>query len=297
MNPAEPLVSVVIPCYNAERFLKDCVTSVLEQTYASIEVILVDDGSKDRTAAVISELSADQRVRGVSKTNGGAASARNTGMAASRGDFIAFLDSDDLWLHDKLEKQMQRFASADVAIVYSSREDIDENGHVIPSNPLESYRGHGLAGQLLIKNFVPMSSSVMRREVFESIGNFNTTYARSEDLEFWLRAAVDFGFDFVAEPLVRHRRWSEQLTQNKTAVFESSLEIQRDFMARFPHAVTRRDARRGWAKRYNGRGKARALNGQRISAIADFARSLLNDPLFVPAYKNAFKACLGRLSP
>src|SRR5436309_14667644 len=104
MDHSKPLVSVVIPVYNGERYLADAIQSVLDQTYRNFEVIVVDDGSTDRSAEIAKRFG--EAVRYVYRTNGGVCKARNAGIAAARGAYIAFLDQDDLWLHDKLAAQV-----------------------------------------------------------------------------------------------------------------------------------------------------------------------------------------------
>lgn len=290
----QPLVSVVIPSYNAAQYLPETLRSVLGQTYRNLEVIVVDDGSTDSTGTVIQEFVADSRVRYFQQPNGGAASARNRGVLESRGELVAFLDSDDLWQPEKLEKQVPLFRDPAVGIVYSDREHINEHGERIPCNPLVPYRGTCLAGQLLIRNFVPMSSAVMRRDVFDKAGPFDTTLSRSEDLDFWLRAALHYGFDFVHEPLVLHRKWAAQLTSNKAKVWESNLRIQDRFLREHPGVVKPQDRRRGWAIRYTGRGRVYVNEGRRLAAIGEFLRALCNDPGYQPAFRELAKVFLPR---
>ena len=274
---APPLVSVVIPAYNTARYLPATIRSVLGQSYRSLEVVLVDDGSTDDTPEAVSVFESDSRFRYCCQPNGGAARARNRGVTESRGEFVAFLDADDLWLPQKLERQMPLFADPTVSIVYSDRSDIDENDRPLTCARLVHYRGSGLAGQLLVQNFVPMSSAVIRRHVFEEVGEFDPTLPRSEDLDFWLRVALYFGFDYVDEPLVLHRRWPMQLTHDRLRVFEASLRIQSRFLQEHPGVATPREVRLGWAKRYTGRGRALAAQGRRWAAMCDFVRALRHD--------------------
>jgi GT2 family glycosyltransferase len=147
---------------------------------------------------------------------------------------------------------------------------------------------------LLIRNFVPMSSAVMRREVFDKAGPFDTTLARSEDLDFWLRAALDFGFDYVSEPLVLHRKWAAQLTSNKAKVWESNLRIQERFLREHPEVVAPQDQRRGWAIRYTGRGRVYAAAGRRLAASREFLRALCFDFRYQPAVRELLKLLVPR---
>jgi glycosyltransferase involved in cell wall biosynthesis len=287
--PFAPTVSVIIPAYNTAQFVAEAVDSVLQQSYPPLEVIVVDDGSTDDTSAVLQRYVHDQRVRCIRQQNGGAGKARNLGVQHAVGELIAFLDSDDLWVAQKLALQVPLFANPYVAVVYSDREDIDERGEAVSAPALEFHRGDGLAGQLLVRNFVPMSSAVVRRSAYDEAGGFDPTLARSEDLDFWLRVALRHGFDYVRQPLVRHRRRSNQLTANRLKVYEASLLIQERFLRSYPTAVSRRDRNRGWSKRYSGRGKAWARSGNRSKAFADFLRALRYDPLNMGTMKEVIK--------
>src|SRR5712692_4293853 len=125
---SSPTVSVVIPVYNGERYLAEAISSVLDQTYKNFELIVVDDGSTDQSAAVVRSFT-DDRIRYLYQSNGGASKARNLGVAASRGTVIAFLDSDDVWLPHKLERQIDCLAShKDVGAVYCWYEVLEPDG-------------------------------------------------------------------------------------------------------------------------------------------------------------------------
>lgn len=132
-NMSQPLVSVVIPVYNAARFLKQAIDSVLVQTYRNIELILVDDCSTDDSMQIMRAYSnKDVRIRLFSnQTNQGVAKTRNTGIQAANGEYIALLDSDDVWEKTKLESQIQLLMHEDADIAYCSLDFIDENGNVI----------------------------------------------------------------------------------------------------------------------------------------------------------------------
>ena len=126
-----PLVSVIIPAYNAERFIGETIRSVLLQTYPNIEIIVVDDGSKDDTATIVGQFAErDPRIILSQQPNAGVAAARNCAIKHSRGEFVAPIDSDDLWYPHKIEKQVERIlhASADIGLVYTWSAHIDEEG-------------------------------------------------------------------------------------------------------------------------------------------------------------------------
>ncbi len=180
-----PHVSVVIPAYNAERFIVETVNSALNQTYQDLEVIVVDDGSKDGTVAALAQFG--NRIRVHQQANGGVAKARNTGVSLARGTYIAFLDADDLWLPQKLERQLTSTAP----MSYTDRLNIGERGH-LPElhSEIKPMRGGDLFVPLMREqNFITSTSVMLRRALFEKMGGFYTGLNGTEDWDLWIRIA------------------------------------------------------------------------------------------------------------
>jgi glycosyltransferase involved in cell wall biosynthesis len=213
------LVSVVIPAFNAERFLGEAIESVLAQTYAPLETIVVDDGSTDGTVAVAGAYS---EVTVIAQANAGPSAARNRGFAASRGEFIAFQDADDLMTADKLEVQAGLLIDrAEVGCVLAEQELLVEPGTEMPfwvegskvQTPMPP-RPPELEGEPLVH---PMSL-VVRREVFELVGGFDESMRTAEDLDWMLRASEE-GVEIVrlSEVLMRRRVHPDSLTQDAEA--------------------------------------------------------------------------------
>lgn len=201
-----PLVSVVIPCYNCQRYVYEAIVSACEQTYSNIEVIVVDDGSTDRSAAIIASIR-DSRLRSYYQSNSGPSAARNTGISHSKGSYIAFLDSDDVWLRNKLEVQHGFLKGRD--IVFCDYFEIDEQGR--PVNEHDSSEKHvdkRLKHRLLRGNYVFGSGSavVLSRKVVDSVGLFDESLRFGEDWEYWTRAAwKGHSFGFCSERLLKIR--------------------------------------------------------------------------------------------
>jgi glycosyltransferase involved in cell wall biosynthesis len=192
-----PLVSVVIPVYNGERFLPDCLDSVLTQTWQPLEVIAVDDGSTDGSAAVLARADA---VRVIAQANQGVAAARNAGIAAARGHYIALIDQDDLWLPGKIEAQM-RMLLADPSLDYvlTRQERFLEQGTPAPSWLRTEWLDTALGG------FEP-SAALVRRSAFERIGLFDTRFAQGSDSDWFFRASdAALRVAMVDEVLLRRR--------------------------------------------------------------------------------------------
>ena len=211
------LVSVIIPAHNAASWLSDSLDGVLKQTYPDWETIVVDDGSTDNTTQVVERYCArDDRIRLLTQTiNRGPATARNIGMLAARGDYIAFLDADDLWLTTKLEKQVASLQTKpDVGACYTWFETVNDHRQVIQQwkdlrrtfwhNPVDAFalaRGNYVCGSA--------SSVMIRRTLIETVGLFNESMRGSEDLDYWYRIALYTSFCLVPEALVQIRRRSK----------------------------------------------------------------------------------------
>ncbi len=205
MTPAEPLVSVVIPAYNSARTIQPSIESALGQTVSDLEVVVVDDGSTDSTAAVVAAIN-DARVKFIQQSNGGAAAARNTGIANARGQWIAFLDADDLWLECKLERQLAVLAAnPDVLATQTGALFVDDSGSVLevrrcvqPANTLLEF--------LRFRNMpAAMSTWVVKREMFDRMGVFDTELEILEEWDMSLRIARYCNPISIAEPLARYR--------------------------------------------------------------------------------------------
>jgi glycosyltransferase involved in cell wall biosynthesis len=213
------LVSVVIPAFNSERFLGEAIESVLAQTYGPLETIVVDDGSTDGTVAVASAYS---EVTVIEQANAGPSAARNRGFAASRGDFIAFQDSDDLMTPDKLEVQAGLLIEKpEAGCVLAEQELLIEEGAelpfwaegsnvptVMPAKPEE----------LADEPDVHTMTMVVRRETFEQVGGFDEEMRAAEDVDWMLRAAEQ-GIEIRRLPrvLLRRRVHPASLTQDVAA--------------------------------------------------------------------------------
>ena len=196
-------ISVVIPAYNAAPFIAMTVRSALQQTYQDLEVIVVDDGSSDGTAACLEEFG--DRIRVIRQANAGVARARNAGVALATGSWIAFLDADDLWLPNKLELQM---ASTTAPLSYTNRFNIGARGGlpVVQSDSTPMREGDVFMPLLLEGNFITNSSVLIRRDVFEASGGFESSVSPAEDWDLWLRLAVSGGHArLVTQILGRYR--------------------------------------------------------------------------------------------
>lgn len=192
-----PLVSVIVPTYNCERFANEAISSILTQDYPNIEVIVVDDGSTDGTIDGLPHK--NPRVKVMQQKNAGPAAARNRGAAVARGEFLAFLDCDDVWLPGKLTAQVQFLLhNPEVCLVHGNYLDWypDEAGSYPPASSFASQYApapqatsdSGWAYTELLVSFVLCTSTVlMRREHFQRVGGFDESFRIGEDYDLWLR--------------------------------------------------------------------------------------------------------------
>ena len=219
---AEPaLVSVLIPAFNAEKFISETLACVANQTYRHLDIIVVDDGSSDRTAAIVDAFSrSDARFRYYPQPNRGVAAARNQALAMAQGEFVAPIDADDLWHRQKIEKQLHRIASAgpNVGLVYSWMCTISELGVAIDFNrPSENGASTPLR-RLVETNFVGCASvPLMRTAAVREVGGYDESLRQAsaegcEDYDLYLKLADRWAFALVPEYLVGYRRSSASMS-------------------------------------------------------------------------------------
>jgi CTP:molybdopterin cytidylyltransferase MocA len=210
-------VSVIIPAYNSEAFLENAIRSVLAQSYPIHEVIVVNDGSTDRTGELAAAFGGQVRV--VSQQNQGLAASRNNGVAAAASEFVAFLDSDDAWAPEKIERQLAAMAAQpDAVMCYTGLMVVHQDGSQVPTEPSAV---EGLALRLRAGNpGIAPSSVLMRRVAFLQSGGFNVALRRCEDWEMWVRLIRIGPFCRVAEPLTLYTSNTTGLSADPKAMFE-----------------------------------------------------------------------------
>lgn len=295
-------VSVIIPAYNAAAFIEDAVHSALNQSYAQVEVIVVDDGSKDDTAQLVEAIAGAKCLR---KANGGVSSARNFGVAQSSGEYIAFLDADDIWHADKIAAQvalLDRYPDAD--LTYCRYEDDLERFRAeisgrridtaasIPHTLIESMEPS------FVNPYFGTSCVMVRRSAFERVGGFDRALPFAEDVDFYLKVLVERPSVPVLEfPAVFKRPVRGSLGDNSVAGYEMLFRVydmlaaaRPEVLARYPKMVARAHAelQRRYAssllslgRRADARRAARASLRQRFSARALLVLILASLPVFM----------------
>lgn len=230
-----PKVSVIIPVYNCENFIEETVRSVLAQTYQDFEIIVVDDGSKDRTGEIIRNIK-DSRVVYIRQENAGVSKARNNGIQSSKGEYIALLDHDDLWLPEKLEKQIPLLENnPELGMVYSDCYIINLKGNIIG----KSFRDHPphrgkIIPDLFLDGFIPCLTAIIRRNILDKVGLFEPQFSIAEEYDLFRRIAEISEVDFVDLPLAIYRVHETSFSRNTVRVYEEERDATLRFLEYHP---------------------------------------------------------------
>jgi glycosyltransferase involved in cell wall biosynthesis len=222
----EPRVSVLIPTYNRAAYLREAIGSALGQTFRDIEVVIVDDGSTDGTAKIVREIT-DPRVRYLWQANHGVAAALNTAWHAARGEYLARLDSDDVWLPDLLAQFIATLdADPGLGLVYARAQWMDAQGNLLPQilGAPEKFPGQWLKS-LLYGDFVCPIAVMFRRTCIERAGGYDESLIGNEDWDLWIRMAEHCRFAYRNQILARYRVHAQNLT---SSVSEQSLRLFSD---------------------------------------------------------------------
>lgn len=192
--------SVIIPTFNRKPFLKKAIDSVLDQNYQNFELIVVDDGSNDNTDKLISSYK-DKRLTCLRQNNTGVSSARNKGLKAAKGDFIAFLDSDDWWESNKLQRALDHISEFSDISIFHTEEVWFRKGKLLTQK-----QKHKKPSGEVYKNALPIccisiSTVLIKKEVFSDIGTFDESFEACEDYDFWLRATAKYKVKLIPEYL------------------------------------------------------------------------------------------------
>ncbi|MBD1847511.1 glycosyltransferase [Cyanobacteria bacterium FACHB-63] len=220
-----PEISVIIPAFNSEKTVQETIQSVLNQTFTDLEVIVVDDGSKDSTLNVVSSIP-DSRVKAFSYENAGVSTSRNRGFFHATGEYVSFLDADDLWTPNKLEAQYEALqANPQAAVAYSWVDYIDQNGKFFYAGNHITASGN-IYEKLLLHNLLENGSNpLIRRQAFADTGGFDPTLSGVADWDMWLRLAAHYEFVAVPSPQVLYRVTADSMSSNSLKMEAESLHF------------------------------------------------------------------------
>ncbi|PIQ89482.1 MAG: hypothetical protein COV72_02955 [Candidatus Omnitrophica bacterium CG11_big_fil_rev_8_21_14_0_20_42_13] len=231
-------VSVIIPTHNCARYLPEAIDSVLNQTYQDFEIIVVDDGSTDNTKTIIEEYidKFPGKIHYLYQEHRGPGSARNLGIKKSSGEYIAFQDSDDLWLPEKMKKQINLLEQdIEIKLVFSDMQQRNENKIVNKSylnekGLCDNIQGENLSLELAKANFIFTPTVIVKKNVFSTVGLFNEDYRIGEDYDMWLRIAKRFKINIINEPLVIRRLRGLSVSHNRELYHEEHIKFLGDFI-------------------------------------------------------------------
>lgn len=290
MSYHAPIVSVVMPMYNVEKYIKKSMESVLNQTYSHFEVICVDDGCTDNTIDILSEFK-DSRIKVISQKNAGLAAARNTGINHARGLYVALLDSDDFWAPQKLEKHVSHLNhNPDVGVSFSPSLFVDEEDQIMGIGQYPKLKN--LSNKdIFCRNPVGNgSAAVIRRSILNGMANcmatnkgtrrtyFDENLRQSEDIEFWTRMALNrkWKFEGVKEPLTFYRVNSSGLSANlEKQLHFWQMAVEKNKRSHEVFFDKWGNLARAYQLRYLAR---RAIqSGNRIGALSLTSRALFTD--------------------
>ncbi|EKE05178.1 MAG: cell wall biosynthesis glycosyltransferase-like protein [uncultured bacterium] len=231
-----PEVSIIIPTYNSELFIEESLESVFKQTYKNYEIIVIDDGSSDSTRSILTKYK--NRIVFLKKNNGGPASARNLGIIHSKGKYICFLDSDDLWSPSKLQDQVEYMNHNDCELSYTdSKVFITKDKKVINLGILKCDLKGTIFKDLFWNNFLINSTVMIKRICIDSVGlqNESKKIIGAEDYEYWLRVSLVFKIGHIPKTLTSYRLHNNNLLGNSYEKSFSLCEyIYRDIFASHP---------------------------------------------------------------
>jgi len=292
----QPLVCVIIPTYQREKWIKAAIESVLHQTFNDFELIVVDDGSTDRTAEIVSDMaSRDRRIRYLYQTNRGPAGARNRGLQEATAEVIAFLDSDDLWKPEKLQLQMETLSqNADAGFVYCSGCFIDEEGNVDDESnrrlkPTALYSAENILFDQV--NFLT-PGVLFRKHLLAKAGPFDESLEFLEDVDLWFRILCFTRAVFLDQELILIRRHTENLYKAPGRLlalnlYRSSVQMRRkliSFYERHVRALSPEEERKALHRHEIDLIKESLAQGFRSDARSMIVRYLKSYPGFLPGY-------------
>lgn len=232
LNSSET-IDVVIPTYNHGKYILNAIKSVENQTYKPSRIIVINDGSTDDTDEILRSYKSSVELLYIKQENSGLSSARNAGIKLSTAEYIAFLDADDAWNPEKLESQLDVFKKSglkNLGVVYCNYSIMDSNGE----NIRDAYRFEidpKIRGDIFLKilesNKVSSSGSgvLVKKEIFDKVGNFDTNLSALEDWDMWLRISKEFSFDYTQKTLVKIRRHSDNMQKDTSRMFINELKF------------------------------------------------------------------------
>jgi glycosyltransferase involved in cell wall biosynthesis len=289
-----PKVSAIITTYNGESYIKSAINSVIKQTYKNIEIIVVDDGSKDDTYEKIKPYI--KKIKYIYQKNSGISCARNTGIKSAEGDFIAFLDHDDLWLPEKIEEQVKYFLdNPQEVFVHSSIKYINHKGElIIPdsywcelkiNNSVENIK------EILMHYAMFPSTMMIKKRVFEEFGYFDPDFVNCQGYELCLRIAKKYRLGYLDEPLVLYRISDGSHSNDPIRFDYYRIKVVETFLSKHKNIykdIKRRDIKKRLFNLYYSMGKTLEWKNEHKQAKIFYLKALKKQPLNINIIRKVF---------
>ncbi|MGK7900452.1 MAG: glycosyltransferase [Hormoscilla sp.] len=278
-----PLISVIVPVYNGEKTILQTVESVLKQTFTDFELIVINDGSTDSTLEILSGIQ-DPRLQVFSYPNTGSNPSRNRGFAHSSGEYIAFLDADDLWTPDKLEAQLQALQeNPQAAVAYSWSDCIDESGKFLRRGGYITVDGDAYAKLLTADILEHGSNPLIRRQALIEVGLFDESLPAAQDWDLYLRLAAKYDFVNVPRTQILYRISANSLSSNFMKLEKASLIVIERAFSQAPESLQhlKRCSLGNIYKYLTYKALAGTGRSRNLTAARFLWHTVINDPTFL----------------
>ncbi|MBI5963252.1 MAG: glycosyltransferase family 2 protein [Chloroflexi bacterium] len=294
---ANPEVTVIIPAYNRAELIGEALNSIFAQTYQNFEVIIVDDGSTDDTARVLKPLAEAGAIRYIHQENLGVSAARNRGITEARGEYMAFLDSDDLFEPEKLELQVEYMQThPEAGLVHSGFTKFDNHGNDLGYRDTSWFSDMIYPQMLLYWTTLMAANTVLvPKRVFDSVGLFDESLRIGEDLDLWRRIARKYPFGFINKSLARVRVHQGNTSGNRLSVTDGFIEYLEQAFKDDP-SLSMQFRRRAFSRMFStmaynllGENGSEALQSARLNA----GRAIKQNPLNAHGYMAFFSSLFG----
>lgn len=290
------LVSVIVPVYNRENLVGRTIDSILDQTYPDIEVIAINDGSTDGSLDILKDY-ADRhpgKIVVVDQQNTGQVRSRNIGIQHARGEYVAFLDSDDTWEPHKLAKQLPLF-KGDIGLVYCGIHEVGPDGRILQAVPCEQGMRGDIYKQLLIKNRMTGGTVVVSRNALDTVGCFDETFQAAENWDLWIRIARKFAVEYIDEPMMNYLKHPDNMSCNSQKMSRASWGIlQKHLPPSARNGELKRVYDQAYANYYYNQAVMDFGNGNYPQARAAFLQCWRYSPLYRDSLVRMVRSLLGK---
>lgn len=285
------LVSVIIATYNMGQFLSDAIDSVLAQTYPNVELIVIDDGSTDKTREIMNGYNHHKNLQYIRQENAGQTRAKNAGIDKAQGKYIGFCDADDLWRKDKLENQLPCFEiNNKIGLVHTDIELINTKGEIIDPCPKRKRYGGTVTENLFINNFISFGTVLIKSECLKNIGKFDENIPMGIDWDLWLRLSTAYEFYYLPEVTFSYRVWEGQMSKNLKGRTENTEKIMRKFINNYPGHLSGKTIRTAWADTYVKRGYyLEQLDEKKTESFKWYIKAIKEDMYCISAWGRIFR--------